>query len=217
MGISSSSTNSPTACGCRCSTKFVPIGEPQRGDVVVFHYPPDPAINYIKRLVGLPGDHVAVVSDQLIINGSRCRCRCDGRYDDGCYHNMRLSTEVLGTHTPSDALVPDAGRTYGRRRVPPATVALERNYVCVEPTVPGQHDHSDCDEMVVPAGHYLMIGDNRDNSSDGRYLGIRARRSSGRQGDPNLVQLGPAALRRTEWSRIGRRIDNVLKPIGHEP
>ena len=44
--------------------KFVDIGEPQRGDVVVFRYPPDPAVNYIKRLVGLPGDHVQVANDR---------------------------------------------------------------------------------------------------------------------------------------------------------
>src|SRR5580658_6337059 len=48
--------------------KFLSIGEPQRGDVVVFHYPPDPAINFIKRVVGLPGDHVRIQSDQLTIN-----------------------------------------------------------------------------------------------------------------------------------------------------
>jgi signal peptidase I len=79
-------------------TKILNIGEPQRGDVVVFHFPPDPAVNYIKRLAGLPGDHVEIVSDQLIINGQPVPLQSDGRYDDGCYHNMRLSTEVLGAH-----------------------------------------------------------------------------------------------------------------------
>src|SRR5580700_9747021 len=49
--------------------KIVPIGEPQRGDVVVFHYPPDPAVNFIKRLVGLPGDHVEVRDNRISING----------------------------------------------------------------------------------------------------------------------------------------------------
>ena len=67
--------------------------------MVVFRYPPDPAVNYIKRLVGLPGDHVAMRNDQLIINGQPVPLQADGRYDDGCYHNMRLSTELLGSHT----------------------------------------------------------------------------------------------------------------------
>ncbi len=66
--------------------------------MVVFRFPPDPSVNYIKRLVGLPGDHVQVYNDQLIINGKPVPLHLDQRYDDGCYHNMRLSTELLGRH-----------------------------------------------------------------------------------------------------------------------
>src|SRR5580700_6438210 len=187
--------------------KIVSIGEPQRGDVVVFHYPPDPAVNFIKRLVGLPGDHVRIVSDQLIINGVPVPLQTDAtRYDDGCYHNMRLSTEILGTHrhqtlsclTPDEIVAPP-GPSCNRR--------LERNYECIEPSVLGEPDHSDKGEMVVPPGQYLMIGDNRDNSLDGRYWGFvpedhlvgKATRiwfnwDLGRTGGP-------------VWSRIGRRIE----------
>jgi signal peptidase I len=186
--------------------KFLSIGEPQRGDVVVFHYPPDPAINFIKRVVGLPGDHVRITSDQLIINGVPVPLQSDGRYDDGCYHNMRLSTEILGTHrhqtlsclTP-DEIVAATSASCGRH--------LERNYECIEPTVPGLRDHSDRDEMRVPAGEYLMIGDNRDNSYDGRYWGFV----------PEDHLVGKATriwfnwdLQRSGgpiWSRIGRRIE----------
>jgi signal peptidase I len=187
-------------------TKFVNIGEPMRGDVVVFRYPPDPAVNYIKRLAGLPGDHVRIVNDQLIINGTPVPLQSDGRYDDGCYHNMRLSTETLGMHRHEilSCLTPD-------EIVAPTTAScnrhLERNYECVEPDVPGERDHSDSDEMVVPPGQYLMIGDNRDNSYDGRYWGFvpedhlvgKATRiwfnwDLQRSGGPN-------------WSRIGRRIE----------
>ena len=50
------------------NTKFLSIGEPERGDVVVFRYPLDPGVNYIKRLVGLPGDHVVVKDDRLYVN-----------------------------------------------------------------------------------------------------------------------------------------------------
>jgi len=187
--------------------KLLGIGEPARGDVVVFHFPPDPAVNYIKRLVGLPGDHVLIESDQLIINGEPVPLKDDGRYDDGCYHDMRLSTEVLGTHrhqtlsclTPGDISAPPSAS---------CTRRLERNYECVEPAVAGERDHSDMPhEIVVPPGHYLMIGDNRDNSYDGRYWGFvpedhlvgRATRiwfnwDLQRSGGPN-------------WGRIGRRIE----------
>lgn len=187
-------------------TKFIPVGEPQRGDVVVFHFPPDPAVNYIKRLAGLPGDHVEIVSDQLIVNGQPVPLQGDGRFDDGCYHNMRLSNESLGKHRHQilsclspDELVAPPGPTCNRR--------LERNYVCVEPGVPGAHDHGDAHEMVVPPGEYLMIGDNRDNSYDGRFWGFV----------PEDHLVGKATriwfnwdLQRSggpKWNRIGRRIE----------
>jgi signal peptidase I len=186
--------------------KVVSIGEPQRGDVVVFHYPPDPAVNFIKRLVGLPGDHVRIRSDQLIINGVPVPLQADGRYDDGCYHNMRQSTEILGTHrhqtlsclTP-DEIVAAPSSSCNRK--------LERNYECIEPSTPGLRDHSDRDDIDVPPGQYLMIGDNRDNSYDGRYWGFV----------PEDHLVGKATriwfnwdLHRSGgpvWSRIGRRIE----------
>ena len=186
--------------------KVVAIGEPQRGDVVVFHYPPDPAVNFIKRLVGLPGDHVRIRSDQLIINGVPVPLQSEPRYDDGCYHNMRESTEILGTHrhqtlsclTP-DEIVAQPTASCNRR--------LERNYECIEPSTPGVRDHSDKDEIEVPPGEYLMIGDNRDNSYDGRYWGFV----------PEDHLVGKATriwfnwdLHRSGgpvWSRIGQRIE----------
>lgn len=186
--------------------KVVPIGEPKRGDVVVFHWPPDPAINYIKRLVGLPGDRVRVKSDQLIINDIPIPLTDLPRYDDGCYHDMRESTEILGTHkhkilwclTPDDlAAVP----------TPSCNRHIGQNYVCREANPPGDFDKGDADEIVVPPGQYLMIGDNRDNSSDGRYWGFvpedhlvgKATRiwfnwDLGRSGGP-------------KWSRIGHGIE----------
>ena len=79
--------------------KFIDTGSPQRGDVVVFRYPPNPSINYIKRLVGLPGDRVEVRNDRLIINGQAVVNEDSGVYTDGCYVGLRLSTEKLGEHT----------------------------------------------------------------------------------------------------------------------
>jgi signal peptidase I len=187
-------------------TKIVSIGEPKRGDVVVFRYPRDPAINYIKRLVGLPGDRVRIVSDQLIINGLPIPLVDNGRFDDGCYHNMRLSTEVLGMHrhqtlscrTPDEIAVPPAASCNRR---------IERNYECVEPNVPGLRDKSDSDEVVVPPGQYLMIGDNRDNSSDGRYWGFV--RESLLVGKATRIWFNWDLQRSggPNWKRIGHRIE----------
>ena len=186
--------------------KVVSIGEPQRGDVVVFRYPPDPAINYIKRLVGLPGDRVQVLSDQLIINGTPMPVVSDGRYDDGCYHNMRLSTETLGTHRHQTLSCLTAGDLWA----PPGPTCsrhIEHNYQCREGNPLAEHDRGDSEEMVVPQGQYLMIGDNRDNSSDGRFWGFV----------PEDHLVGKATriwfnwdLQRSGgpmWGRIGRKIE----------
>jgi len=188
------------------NTRVVSIGEPQRGDVVVFRYPPDPAVNYIKRLVGLPGDHVQVINDQLIVNGKAVTWEENGRYNDGCYSNMRLATEQLGEHrhqtlscrTPGSLVappVPGCGRSIGR------------SYQCGELEAADIPDSGDLPETVVPPGHYLMIGDNRDNSQDGRYWGFVP--------EANLV--GKATriwfnwdLQRSGgpvWRRIGHRIE----------
>lgn len=53
------------------SIKVIDIGEPKRGDVIVFRYPPQPTISYIKRVIGLPGDHIVYDHGQLIINGQK--------------------------------------------------------------------------------------------------------------------------------------------------
>jgi signal peptidase I len=186
--------------------KVVPVGQPQRGDVVVFRYPPDPSVNYIKRLVGLPGDRVQVISDRLIINGEPVPFEEIGRYEDGCYLNMRLAREQLGEHThqvmfcstPADISTPP---------LPGCNRSQPRNYVCREPDIAGLPEPGDRAELLVPSGHYLMIGDNRDNSSDGRYFGYV----------PEDYLVGKATriwfnwdLQRSGgplWSRIGSRIE----------
>ncbi len=193
-------------------TKFLNIGEPQRGDVVVFHYPVDPSVNFIKRAVGLPGDRVRVVSGQLIINGVPVPLTSDGIYDDGCYHNMHLSTEVLGTHRHQTL---SCHSPHGISRVDPGPSCdrnIELNYVCVEPaehTEPDLNDRDELHEMVVPEGQYLMIGDNRDNSLDGRFWGfVPEDHLVGRANHIWMnakLKLGWPPLR-IKWSRIGARI-----------
>jgi signal peptidase I len=83
------------------NAKVVPVGNPQRGDVVVFRLPSDPAVNYIKRLVGLPGDRISVRSDQLYINGERIPVEFNGIYEQDDYLGAQLGLERLGdvTHT----------------------------------------------------------------------------------------------------------------------
>src|SRR5580658_2344743 len=86
--------------------KIVSIGGPQRGDVVVFRYPLDPSVNYIKRLVGLPGDHVQVTNDRVTVNGKVVPFQVTGPYDDGCYLHMQLAVEHLGEHVHQAMVCP---------------------------------------------------------------------------------------------------------------
>jgi len=151
--------------------KVVPTGEPQRGDVVVFRYPADPSINYIKRLVGLPGDHVQVRNDRLIINGQPVETLDKGLYDDGCYQGMRLGEEHIGEHNHNIMFCPTPG-DIAVEPLPGCNRQQSRSYVCVEPEYVGLPDRGDTDDLVVPPNSYLMIGDNRDNSQDGRYFGF---------------------------------------------
>src|SRR2546429_1540916 len=79
--------------------KILDVGEPQRGDVVVFRWPVDPSTNFIKRLVGLPGDHVEVRDNRIVINGKPLQFRVEPRkYDDGCYVNLSLAMWRLRRH-----------------------------------------------------------------------------------------------------------------------
>jgi len=200
--------------------KFIDTGSPQRGDVVVFRYPPNPSINYIKRLVGLPGDRIEVHDDRLIINGEPILVEEGGRFTDGCYVGLKLSKETIGTHTHEVMSCRSPHGLLGARGFafsgnPDPLPACDRKkvvediggWVCDESTAEGSRDANDYVFDVVPAGHYVMIGDNRDNSEDSRRWGLVP--------DKNLV--GKATriwfnfdLQRSKvvnWGRIGQGIE----------
>ena len=188
------------------NVKFLPIDEPHRGDVVVFRYPKDPSINYIKRLVGLPGDHVVVKDDRLYVNDKPVDFTVTGEYNDGCYINMQQAEEHLGDHVHRAMFCP------GPIEAPPAPLpSCNRDnvsgYVCSDRSQSSLFGEDESQVMVVPPASYLMIGDNRDNSEDGRKWGYVP--------ENNLV--GKATriwfnldLQRTggpAWGRIGSKIE----------
>lgn len=149
--------------------KFVEVGTPQRGDVVVFRFPPNPSINYIKRLVGLPGDRVEIHDDHLVINGETIELRPVGAFSDNCYAGLQLFEETLGSHTHQVMSCRSQGSLIGAPLPHCDRKRMSREiggWLCRE--TPGARDHGDHRFEVVPAGHYLMIGDNRDNSDDSR-------------------------------------------------
>ena len=189
------------------NTKILDTGSPKRGDVVVFRYPLDPSENYIKRVVGLPGDHVTVRDDRLIINGKVIPFKVTDTYTDGCYINMQLAVEQLGEHTHHALLCP-VPLEVTPYPLPGCRRSDARGYVCGGTAPPGAMplDEPEVVTKVVPAGEYLMVGDNRDNSDDGRVWGFVP--------DANLVgkatyiwfDWDPQRSGGPIWSRIGNKI-----------
>ncbi len=140
--------------------KVIELGTPARGDVVAFRYPPDPSQDYIKRVVGLPGDVVEYRDRGVHINGQR---------------------------------LPQQG---GRERLG----AVEHRLL-LQPWVPDQPGR-----WVVPAGHFFVMGDNRDNSRDSRVWGFVP--EANLVGRAFLVWMNwrPFASM-PRWDRIGQRIE----------
>jgi len=123
--------------------------QPGRGDIIIFEYPKDPSVDYIKRCIGLPGDTIEIRNNNVFING-----QAEGEQ------------EFVGKEYD-----PAEEATFAYFKIKQDD---HRSYT-IRHRADGRTKHNSFGPVVVPPGHYFMMGDNRDNSSDSRFWGFMPR------------------------------------------
>ena len=157
--------------------KIIEVGHPQRGELALFRYPVNPEVIYVKRVIGVPGDHIIYRNKQLIING------------------VPMSQQVVGielesgsgVYTPVQRLLEDLAGT--------------QHYIYSKPG----YNESEEIEITVPEGCYFMMGDNRDNSNDSRRWGVVP--EANLVGKAFGIWMSWDQIDKSvRWSRIGSRV-----------
>jgi signal peptidase I len=164
--------------------KIIDVGDPQRGDVMVFKYPKDMTQDYIKRVIGVPGDKITYENKRLTVNDKPVTYAPMEDYleDEGLEYHQQFAENLLGVQ--HRILNNKNKRTYDQGQVD----NFPNHEACVY-----SYEKFTC---IVPEGNYFMMGDNRDNSLDSRYWGFV----------PNKNIVGKAFfvwMNLGNWKRIG--------------
>jgi signal peptidase I len=151
---------------------------PKRGDIVVFRWPPNPSVDFIKRVIGLPGDKISYINKELFVNG------------------QKIPQTLIGNTAAQNEL----GNEWQALEKEENLLGV-KHHIYINPGKAGENYN----DIIVPAGSYFMMGDNRDDSADSRYWGFVP--------DQNII--GKAVLvwmswdtdkTNVRWSRIGKMV-----------
>jgi signal peptidase I len=155
-----------------------PGAEPQRGDIIVFRWPPNPSYDFIKRVIGVPGDKISYIKKELYINGNKIPQSFVNKVmvsDDGGepFQAIENQEDLFGVN----------------------------HHIYLDPAKGGR----DYKDIVVPAGMYFVMGDNRDDSADSRFWGFVSNKDI--VGKAVLVWMSwDSANTNVRWKRLGRPI-----------
>lgn len=159
-------------------TKIFKVSEPKIGDIVVFHWPVNPSLDFIKRVIGVPGDHISYINKVLYVNG------------------VKADQRPIGYDVDSN----DTGPVWTVQKLQENLSGIQHD-IYINPQAPT----TDFTNLIVPKGEYFVMGDNRDDSDDSRIWGFVPEKNL--VGKAILVWLSWDNNNwHVRWSRIGHRI-----------